>query len=104
VTLAFAPNGVLYMTAATFDAGGVQTGSFLHTVNHTTGAVISTQAIAPAPSGNFLHFGGLAVHPNEGVLFGSAREANASQRGDIYRLTTSGIATRVGSTGVGEGG
>jgi hypothetical protein len=102
VTLAFAPDAVLYMTSATFGAGGAQTGSFLHTVNPATAAVLTTQAIGAAPSGNLLHFGGLAVRPTDSVLFGSAREANVGQRGDVYRLTTSGTATLVGSTGVGE--
>ena len=39
-----------------------------------------------------------------GVLFAAGREATVSQRGDIYTLSTTGTATRIGSTGVGEVG
>jgi hypothetical protein len=102
VALAFGPNGVLYMTSATFDAQG-QTGSFLHTVNPTNGGINTTDPIAPMPSGNLLHVGGLAVRP-DGLLLAAAREANVNRRGDIYTLTTSGAATFVGSTGVGDVG
>jgi hypothetical protein len=38
------------------------------------------------------------------VLFAAGREATVSQRGDIYTLSTTGTATRIGSTGVGEVG
>ena len=101
VTLAFAPGGTLYMSSATFGASG-QTGSFLHTVNPTTAVVTDTVAIAPLPSGNLVHIGGLAVRPTDGVLFASGREATVSQRGDIYTLSTTGAANLLGSTGVGE--
>jgi hypothetical protein len=104
VTLAFAPNASLYMSSATFSDQGAQTGSFLHTVSPVTGAVLSTVAIAPLPSGNFVHIGGLGIRPTDGVLFGVGREATAFQRGDIYTLSTTGTATLVGSTGVGEVG
>lgn len=104
VTLAFAPNATLYMSSATFSAAGVQTGSFLHTVNPLTGAIISTVAIGALPSGNFVHFGGLGVRPTDGALFGAGREATVSQRGDIYTLSATGAATLIGSTGVGEVG
>src|SRR5262249_17414416 len=40
----------------------------------------------------------------DGALFASGREANVSQTGDIYRLSTTGTAIRVGSTGVGAVG
>ena len=104
VTLAFAPDATLYMSSATFGDTGNQTGSFLHTVNPLTGAILSTVAIAPLPSGNFVHIGGLGVRPTDGALFAAGREATVSQRGDIYTLSTTGTATRVGSTGVGEVG
>jgi len=104
VTLAFAPGGTLYMSSATFDAAGDQTGSFLSTVDPTTAALLTTVPIAPVPSGNFIHVGGLAVRPSDGLLFAAAREATVSQRGNIYQLTPSGNATLVGSTGVGEVG
>ncbi len=103
VTLAFAPDGTLYMTSATFDMSG-QTGSFLHTVDPLTGNRISTTPIGLLPSGNFVHFGGLAVDPADGTIYGSAREATAAQKGDIFTLTPAGVATRVGSTTVGEPG
>jgi len=104
VTLAFAPDATLYMSSATFSAVGAQTGSFLHTVNPLTGGVVSTVSIATLPSGNFVHIGGLGVRPTDGALFAAGREATAAQRGDIYRLTTTGTATLMGSTGVGEVG
>ena len=103
VTLAFARDGTLFMTSATFGPNG-QTGSFLHTVNPDTGAVVTTVDIAETPSGNLLHVGGLAVRPTDNALFASAREANTLTRGDIYRLTATGAATLVGSTGVGDVG
>jgi len=104
VTLAFAPNATLYMTSATFDAAGDQTGSFLNTVSPLTGGVVSTIAIAPLPSGNFVHIGGLSARPTDGALFAAGREATATQTGNIYSLTTTGIATLVGSRGVGQVG
>ena len=51
-----------------------------------------------------MHFGGLAVDPADGTIYGSAREANEAQTGDIFTLTPAGVATRVGSTGKGEPG
>jgi hypothetical protein len=104
VTLAFAPDATLYMSSATFTPEGVQTGSFLNTVSPLTGAVLSTVAIPALPSGNLVHIGGLGVRPTDGALFAAGREATASQRGDIYMLSTAGTATLVGSTGVGEVG
>ena len=104
VTLAFAPNGVLYMTSATFTPEGEQSGSSLHTVNPTTGALLSTVPIVPLPSGNLVHIGGLAVRPTDGTLFAAGREATAARRGDIYGLTTTGTATLVGATGAGQVG
>jgi len=104
VTLAFATDATLYMSSATFSATGSQTGSFLNTVDPLSGAVISSVNIGLLPSGNFVHLGGLTVRPTDGVLFASGREATVFQRGDIYTLSTTGTATRIGSTGVGEVG
>jgi len=104
VTLAFGPTGTLFMTSATFDMMGTQTGSFLNTVNPATGALLSTIAISALPSGNLVHIGGLAVRPTDGTIFASGREATVSQRGEIYILSPTGSATLVGSTGVGEVG
>ena len=104
VTIAFASDGTLFMTSATFDMAGNQLGSFLNTVNPLTGALLSTTPIAPLPSGNLVHIGGLAVSPINGTIFASGREANMTQRGDIYTLTQSGSATLIGSTGIGEVG
>jgi len=102
VTLAFAPNATLYMSSATFTDEGLQTGSFLHTVDPLTGAVATTVPIGVLPSGNLIHVGGLGVRPTDGAIFAAAREANASQRGDLFMLSTTGAALRLGSTGVGE--
>ncbi len=103
VTLAFAPDGTLYMTSATFDMSG-QTGSFLHTVDPLTGTPTSTTPIGLLPSGNFVHFGGLAVDPADGTIYGSAREATETQIGDIFTVTPTGVATNIGFTGKGEPG
>ena len=104
VTLAFAPNGTLYMTSAEFNMMGVQVGSFLNTVDPATAMLLSTTPIAPLSSGNLVHIGGLAVSPLDGTIFASGRESNVAQRGDIYTLSTGGSAQLVGSTGVGEVG
>jgi hypothetical protein len=108
VTLAFAPDGTLYMSSATFTAAGVQTGSFLNIVDPATGAVTGSVVIDPLSSGNLIHVGGLAIRPTDGAIFASAREANVSQRGNIYQLTipivTGATATFLGSTGAGEVG
>lgn len=104
VTLAFAPDGTLYMSSATFDNTGAQTGSFLHTVNPFAGTILTTVPIGQLPSGNFVHLGGLGVRPTDGAIFAAGREANVAQRGDIFALSTTGMATRLGSTGVGEVG
>jgi hypothetical protein len=104
VTLAFGPDATLYMSSATFSPAGVQTGSFLHTVSPVNGGILSTVPIMTLPSGNLVHMGGLGVRPTDGALFAAGREANVSQRGDIYTLSTTGTATLVGSTGVGEAG
>jgi hypothetical protein len=103
VTIAFAADGTLYMTSATFMTGS-QIGSFLHTVNPTTGAVLTTTPLALLPSGNLVHIGGLAVSPTDGTLFASGREATVAQKGDIYMLTPTGSVTLIGSTGAGEVG
>ena len=94
----------MYMSSASFSDAGIQTGSFLHTVNSLTGEVLSTVTIGRLPSGNFVHIGGLSVRPRDGTLLAAGREATVSQRGDIYTLSTTGTATLVGSTGVGEVG
>jgi hypothetical protein len=103
VSLAFAPDGTLYMTSATFSDTGQQTGSFLHTVNATNGAPFSTTAITTA-AGGLIHVGGLAVRLTDGAIFAAARAATVDRQGDIYRLTTGGAATFIGDTGTGEVG
>ncbi len=105
VTLAFGPDGTLYMSSATFDQTG-QSGSFLHTVDPLTAGILSTVPIAPLASGNLIHVGGLAARPTDGALFAAAREVNVFQKGQIFSLGTTGTAVLVGagSTGVGEVG
>ena len=73
-------------------------------VNPLTGQLASTTAIGLLPSGKYIHFGGLVVDPTGGTIYGSGREATVSQKGDIYTLTPGGIASLIGSTGVGEPG
>jgi hypothetical protein len=89
-TLAFAPNGNLYMTSAEFNPDGSFLAGFLNTVDPLTGAVLSTSA--PFTTA---HVGGLAVRP-DGVIF-----ASGGMPGDIYTLSPSGTETLVGLTGVG---
>lgn len=89
-TLAFAPNGDLYMTSAEFDPPGSFLRGFLNTVDPLTGAVLST-----SDPFTTAHIGGLGVRP-DGVIF-----ASGGMRGDIYTLSLSGTETLVGLTGVG---
>ena len=101
-TLGFAPDGTLYMTSATFDENGVQTGIFLHTLDPNAGTILSTIPVQ-APNGTDLfHIGGLAVRPTDGLLFVSARAADVVTEGDVYTLTATGTLTFLGDTGIGE--
>jgi hypothetical protein len=90
-TLAFSPGGVLYMTTAEFDMNAVFLRGFLNTVDPSTGAILTTSS--PFTTA---HVGGLAVRPEDGVIF-----ASGGRPGDIYTLSTSGTQTLVGITGVG---
>jgi hypothetical protein len=104
VTLAFAPDGTLYMSSATFSDQGAQTGSFLHVVDPATAGILNTLPIAPAASGNLVHVGGLAIRPDDNAIFASARQADQAQKGDLWRISPAGTPIFIGATGVGEMG
>jgi hypothetical protein len=90
--LAFGLDGTLYSTGATFDANGFVAGQ-LHTINPTTGEVLTTV-------GSFgTHVGGLAVRPTDGVIF-----ASGDQRGGIYTLSLSGEQQLIGFINAGRAG
>jgi hypothetical protein len=89
-TLAFAPNGTLYMTSAEFNPDGSFLQGFLNTVDPSTGDVLST-----SDPYTTAHVGGLGVRP-DGVIF-----ASGGMLGDIYTLGSTGTQTLLGLTGVG---
>jgi len=89
-SIAFAPDGTLYATSAVFTPTGDFIAGFLNTLNPATGAVLST-------AGPFLtHIGGLAVRPTDGVIF-----ASGGFPGEIHTLSTAGVLTLLGTTGLG---
>jgi hypothetical protein len=91
-SIAFAPNGTLYMSSAEFDVTGIIfVQGFLNTVDPNTAAVLTT-----SKPFTLAHVGGMAVRPTDGVIF-----ASGGTPGDIYTLSTSGKETLVGFTGVG---
>jgi hypothetical protein len=92
-TLAFALDGTLYQTSAEFGAMGFVRG-FLNTLHPATAMVLTT-------SGPYTdaHIGALAVRPTDGVIF-----ASSGMPGEIFTLSTEGVLTLIGSTGVGGPG
>ena len=90
-TLAFAPDGTLYMTSAEFTPEGVFIRGFLNTIDPATGAVLTTSA--PFTEA---HVGGLAVRPTDGVIF-----ASGGFPSDVYTLSPGGDLTFLGLTGFG---
>jgi hypothetical protein len=92
-TLAFGPDGTLYQTSAEFDPPGTFQRAFLNTLDPATAAVLTTSEPFR------VHIGALAVRPTDGVIF-----ASSGMPGDIYTLSTEGVLTLVGNTGVGGPG
>jgi hypothetical protein len=90
-TLAFGPDGTLYMTSAEFTAEGVFIRGFLNTLDPATAQVLTTSA--PFTEA---HVGGLAVRPTDGVIF-----ASGGFPSDIYTLSEGGELTLLGLTGFG---
>jgi hypothetical protein len=89
-TLAFGPDGTLYMTSAVFDEVGFVNG-YLHTLDPATGAILTTS------DPFFLaHVGGLAVRSTDGVIF-----ASGGMPGDLYTLSSTGTQTFIGLNGIG---
>ena len=89
-TLAFGPDGTLYMTSAVFD-GDTFVAGYLNTVNPATGAVLTT-----SDPFYLAHVGGLAVRPTDGVIF-----ASGGMPGDLYTLSQTGTQTFIGLNGIG---
>jgi hypothetical protein len=87
-SIAFAPNGTLYMSAADLDIMGNFVGIALKTINPTNAAILTQ-----VPTIDF--FGGLGIRPSDGVIFGDT--------GDSHTLFTinplTGVETLVGDTG-----
>lgn len=89
-TLAFGPDGTLYMTSAVFD-GVTFVNGFLNTLDPATGAVLTT-----SDPFYLAHVGGLAVRPTDGVIF-----ASGGMLGDLYTLSSTGTQTFTGLNGIG---
>ena len=86
-SIAFGPDGTLYMFAADLDGGGNLIGISLKTLNPTNANVMSV-----VPTADF--FGAFGVRP-DGVLFGGTGDS-----GNIFTINpTTGAETLVGSTG-----
>ncbi len=87
-SIAFAPNGSLYLASAQMTAMGGPGNPMIGTINPATGARISSIATTD-------FFGALAVRPTDNVIFGD--------NGDAAQLFTinpnTGAETLVGSTG-----
>jgi len=87
-SIAFAPNGTLYMSAADLDfTTGNEINISLKTLNPNTAATLST-----VPTGDF--FGALAVRGSDGVIFGGTGDEH-----QLFTITTSGVEHLVGDTG-----
>lgn len=85
-TIAFAPNGTLYLEAADLSNGPVN--PTLYTIDPATGHILTSEA-----TNDF--FGALAVRPTDGVIFGSTGDS-----AQIFTINPStGAETLVGSTG-----
>ena len=84
-TIAFAPNGTLYQSAASFQQGPVN--PLFRTINPSNGAVLTS-----VPAGAF--FGALAVR-SDGTVFGGTGGDNELATVD----PSTGVYTRIGSTG-----
>ena len=86
-SIAFTPDGTLYMGAADLGAGG-PVNSTLMTISATNGAKLNV-----VPTDFF--FSSLAVRPSDGVMFGGTGDSQA-----IFRIDPStGGATFIGNTG-----
>jgi hypothetical protein len=99
-SLAFAPDGTLYMSTANInpeDPAGPFIGVGVDTVDPSTGVVLST---VPSP----MFWTALAVDPESGLLFGGTGSGNdiTSESGDIYAIdpATGNIVRHVSTTGL----
>jgi hypothetical protein len=88
-SIAFAPNGTLYMSAADLGAQGGLVNMALKTLNPTNAAILTS-----VPTIDF--FGALGIRPNDGVIFGGNGDAH-----QLFRVNpATGAETLVGDTGL----
>ena len=87
-SIAFAPDGTLYESAADLNPGGPPLNPRLNKLNPATGAILSTVSTAQ-------FYGALDVRPTDGKLFGGTGDEH-----QIFTInTTTGVGTLVGDTG-----
>jgi hypothetical protein len=88
-SIAFGPNGMLYLSAADLDfTTGNQINFRLETLNPTNAAMLTTVAATQ-------FYGALGVRPTDGVIF-----AGNGDQGQLFTLNaTTGAQTLIGSTG-----
>ncbi len=94
-SIAFAPDGTLYMSSAELDFSQpgppVFIRGFLHTIDPETAAVLTTSD----PYTDF-HVGGLTVRPTDGTIF-----VSGGFPGEIATISPDGDVDLIGTTGVG---
>jgi hypothetical protein len=87
-SIAFAPDGTLYESAADLGAMGNRVNIRLNTLDPSDGTVLTSVATQD-------FFGALGIRPTDGVIFGGTGDA-----GDIYTIDpVTGTQTLVGNTG-----
>lgn len=88
-SIAFAPNGTLYMSAADLDPMGNIVNQSLKTLNPSNANILST-----FPTNDF--FGALGIRPTDGMIFGGTGSGHT-----IFTINpTTGAETLVGDTGL----
>lgn len=87
-SIAFAPNGTLYMTSADLGMMGQDVNIALKTINPTNAATLTT-----VPLNHF--FGALGIRPEDGAIFGGTGD-----HAELFTINpTTGAETLIGSTG-----
>ena len=103
--LTFTSNGNLYGSTqnggGAFPPPGPHTTSNLIQVNPQTGALISTHLIETA-TGATVSIADLATQPGTNTIFGiqSPNDVNFTGTANLYTISTGGVATLIGNTGV----
>ena len=86
-SIAFAPNGTLYLSAANLDfATGLQIDKALDTIDPSTAAVLTS-----VPTADF--FGALGIR-SDGTIFGGTGDQH-----QLFTISTTGVETLIGDTG-----